>query len=170
MNQTDWRKYRKSSHLASADLDAMESDGIPLLFTIKEVKYESQTMVSGTKMDGIFCYFQEPLKPLKLNSTNCNILASFTGIAGKEKHIIENWVGLKIELFVDHNVKFKGTIVDGIRINPVKYKEKTKPTFTEAKFEAAKKSGATLEQIKSHYLITPEIEQLWNNYNQPISE
>lgn len=167
---TDWRKYRKSTHLASADLDAMESDGIPLLFTIKEVKYETAVNVSGTKMDGIFCYFVEPIKSLKLNSTNCNILAGFTGIPGKEKHEIENWANLKIELYVDRNVKMKGVIVDGVRINPIKPVEKKKPTFTEVNFETAKKAGATIEKIKSHYLITPEIEQLWTNYNQPISE
>ena len=46
--QTDWRKYRKSTHLASADLDAMETDGIPLIFTIKDVKYETGVDVSGT--------------------------------------------------------------------------------------------------------------------------
>lgn len=167
---TDWRKYRKSTHLASADLDAMESDGVPLLFTIKEVKYEAGVMVSGTKMDGIFCYFEQDIKPLKLNSTNCNVLASFTGLPGKEKHEIERWAGFKIELYVDRNVKFKGTTTDGVRINPVKPTEKKKPTFTEANFEKAKAKGVTIEQIKEHYLITPEIEQLWNTYNQAISE
>ena len=38
--KTDWRKFRKSTHLASADLDALETDGKKLIFTIKEVKYE----------------------------------------------------------------------------------------------------------------------------------
>ena len=66
--QTDWRKFRKSTHLASADLDALETDGKKLIFTIKEVKYETGVDVSGTKMDGIFCYFIEAIKPLKLNS------------------------------------------------------------------------------------------------------
>jgi len=75
--KTDWRKYRKSTHLASADLDAMETDNVPLIFTIKEVKYETGVDVSGTKMDGIFCHFIEPIKPLKLNSTNNKILAGF---------------------------------------------------------------------------------------------
>ena len=32
--------------------------------------------------------------------------------------------------------------------------------------EAAKKANATIEQIKSKYTLTPEIEKLWNNYNE----
>ena len=163
--KTDWRKYRKSTHLASADLDAMETDGIPLIFTINEVKYETGVDVSGTKQDGIFCYFVEPIKPIKLNSTNNKILAGFAkqdGLIGKECHVIENWKGMKIELYVDRNVKMMGAITDGIRIKPIRPKEKVKPNFTEANFEAAKKANATMEQIKSKYNVSKEIEELWN--------
>ena len=35
--KTDWRQYRKSTHLASADLDAMETAGSKLIFTIKKL-------------------------------------------------------------------------------------------------------------------------------------
>lgn len=163
--KTDWRKYRKSTHLASADLDAMETDNIPLIFTIKEVKYETGVDVSGTKMDGIFCHFIEAIKPLKLNSTNNKILAGFAkknGLVGKECHIIENWKGMKVELFVDRNVKMMGAITDGVRIKPLQPVEKVKPNFTEANFEAAKKANATIDQIKSKYNVTHEIEALWN--------
>lgn len=163
--KTDWRKYRKSTHLASADLDAMETDNVPLIFTIQAVKYETGVDVSGTKMDGIFCHFIEPVKPLKLNSTNNKILAGFAkknGLIGKECHIIENWAGMKIELFVDRNVKMMGAITDGVRIKPLQPIDKVKPDFTEANFEAAKKANATIEQIKSKYNVTPQIEALWN--------
>lgn len=163
--QTDWRKYRKSTHLASADLDAMETDKIPLIFTIKEVKFETNVDVSGTKMDGIFCHFIEPIKPLKLNSTNNKILAGFAkknGLLGKECHIIENWKGMKIELYVDRNVKMMGAITDGVRIKPIQPTVKVKTNFTVANFEAAKKANATKEQIEKSYNLTTEI---WNQYN-----
>jgi hypothetical protein len=168
--KTDWRKYRKSTHLASADLDAMETDGIPLIFTIKDVKYEQGVDVSGTKMDGIFCHFIEPIKPLKLNSTNNKILSGFAkknGLVGKECHVIENWKGMVIELFVDRNVKMLGAITDGIRIKPLQpVLNKTLPLFTKANFAAAKKANATIEQIKSKYTLTPETEALWNKFNE----
>jgi len=166
---TDWRKYRKSTHLASADLDAMETDGIPLIFTIKHVKYETGVDVSGTKQDGIFCYFMEAVKPLKLNSTNNKILAGFAkqdGLIGKECHVIENWSGMKIELFVDRNVKMMGVITDGIRIKPLRPKAKVKKEFTESNFEAAFKANATIEQIEKSYTISEEIKTKYLNYGK----
>jgi hypothetical protein len=164
--KTDWRQFRKSTHLASADLDAMETSGKPLIFTIKEVKYETGVDVSGTKMDGIFCYFIEAIKPLKLNSTNNKILAGFAkkdGLVGKECHVIENWKGMLIELYVDRNVKMMGAITDGVRIKPLQpVRVKVKPNFTEANFANAKKANATKEQIEKSYNLTEEI---WNQYN-----
>lgn len=166
---TDWRKYRKSTHLASADLDAMETDGLALIFQIKEVKYETGVDVSGTKQDGIFCYFMEAVKPLKLNSTNNKILAGFAkqdGLIGKECHVIENWSGIKIELYVDRNVKMMGAITDGIRIKPLRPKAKEKKEFTESNFEAAFKAKATIEQIEKSYTITDEIKSKYLNYGK----
>lgn len=165
--KTDWRKYRKSTHLASADLDAMETDNIPLIFTIKDVKFESGVDVSGTKQDGIFCYFIEPIKPLKLNSTNNKILAGFAkqdGLIGKECHVIENWRGMKIELYVDRNVKMMGAITDGVRIKPIRPKEKVKTNFTESNFESAKKANATIELIEKNYTLTEEIKTKYLAY------
>lgn len=168
MSKTDWRQYRKSTHLASADLDAMDTEGKKLVFTIKEVKYETNVNVSGTKMDGIFCYFIENIKPLKLNSTNNKILAGFAkknGLIGKECHVIENWKGMQIELYVDRNVKMMGVITDGVRIKPLQPNlKKIKPNFTEANFEAAKKANATIDQIKTKYNLTLEIEKLYEEY------
>lgn len=167
MTKTDWRKYRKSTHLASADLDAMETDKIPLIFTIKDVKFEQGVDVSGTKQDGIFCYFIEPIKPLKLNSTNNKILAGFAkqdGLIGRECHIIENWRGMKIELYVDRNVKMMGAITDGVRIKPIRPKEKVKPNFTEENFEKAKLANATIEFIEKNYTLTDEIKTKYLEY------
>lgn len=167
-NKTDWRKFRKSTHLASADLDALETEGKPLIFTIKEVKYEQGVDVSGTKMDGIFCYFVEPIKPLKLNSTNNKILAGFAkknGLVGKECHVIENWKGMTIELYVDRNVKMMGAITDGVRIKPLQPElNKALPMFTEANFENAKKANATPAQIITKYTLTQEIEKQYEQY------
>ena len=108
----------------------------------------------------------EAVKPLKLNSTNNKILAGFAkqdGLIGKECHVIENWAGMKIELFVDRNVKMMGSLVDGIRIKPLRPKEKVKKEFTEANFEGALKVKATREQIEKNYTITDEI---WKQYSE----
>ena len=167
--QTDWRQFRKSTHLASADLDAMDTAGKSLIFTIKEVKYETGVDVSGTKMDGIFCHFVENIKPLKLNSTNNKILAGFAkknGLIGKECHVIENWKGMQIELYVDRNVKMMGAITDGVRIKPLQPTVKTKAPFTESQFDAAKKANATIETIEKSYTMSEEIKTKYLNYGK----
>jgi DNA modification methylase len=116
----------------------------------------------------IFCYFIEAIKPLKLNSTNNKILAGFAkknGLIGKECHVIENWKGMLIELYVDRNVKMMGAITDGVRIRPIQPTiNKVLPNFTETNFEAAKKANATIEQIKTKYTVTKEIEKKYGEY------
>jgi hypothetical protein len=42
--------------------------------------------------------------------------------------------------------------------------KQVKPQFTEAQFENAKNANATIEQIKSKYSITSEMETKFNNY------
>ena len=167
---TDWRQFRKSTHLASADLDAMESEGKSLIFTIKKVRFESQTDVSGKKMDGIFCYFKENVKPWKVNSTNCKQLAIFAknrGLPSQQANLIENWEGLTIELYVDRNVKMKGEITEGIRIRPIQPKiNKQKPPFTEELFEKAKQNGATIEMIEKKYTLTSEIKAKYESFTK----
>lgn len=158
----DWRKYRKSTHLASADLDVMETDGLPLIFTIAKMQYLEDVDVSGKKKSGVFATFKEPVKPLLLNSTNLRTLSELAkgnGHKGKEAYIIENYVGLTIELYVDRNVELMGKVVDGIRISPISPKAKEKPMFTEDMFSKARAKNATLEQIEKHYTVTPEIAQ-----------
>lgn len=165
---TDWRQFRKSTHLASADLDALKSKGHNLIFTIAKAVYEVGVNVSGTKMDGIFVYFTEPnIKPLKLNSTNMKTIAGFcraNGFSREQANIIENWQGLTIELYVDPNVKMMGKIVDGVRIRPVQPKQIEKPAFTQEMFLKAKEAGATLQSISEHYVITEEVAKMYNEF------
>ena len=95
-----------------------------------------------------------------LNSTNSKIVKSFN----KNSPFVEDWKDTKIQLYIDENVKMKGEIVGGVRINPVQPKEKVKPFFTDANFEKAKNVNATIDQIKKAYQITKEIETKYLEY------
>lgn len=168
-NGTDWRQFRKSTHLASPDLDALKTAGHNLIFTISHCTYETGVNVSGQKMDGVFMYFTDPkIKPLKLNSTNMKILAGFAkanGFNREQSNVIENWQGMTIELFVDSNVKMMGKTVDGVRIRAVQPKlNKQLPMFTFELFEQAKQANATLEIIAQNYTLTNEIAQQYEQY------
>lgn len=164
----DCRKHRKSTHLASADIDAMSTEGRSLVFTIKEAWYETKVDVSGSKTDAYFCSFVEPeIKNMVINSTNRNIIAGFAKNKGFDNIAcwnIGNWSGIKIEFYVLRDINAFGKIQDGIRISPVQPVEKIKPVFTEANFEKAHSAGATIEKIKQVYQISTDTETLYNDY------
>lgn len=163
----DARKHRKSTHLASADLDAMTVEGKKLIFTIKEVWFETGVDVSGSKSDGYFCNFMEDIKPMMINSVNRKMLASFAGNNGHDavaRWNIGNWAGLKIEFYVNREVKMMGAITDGIRIKPIQPVEKVKPVFAEANFEKAHLAKATIDAIENVYQLTEEVKTQYLKY------
>lgn len=165
---TNWLQFRKSTHLASPDLDVLKTSGHNLIFTISQVRYEQGVNVSGQKMDGVFCYFTEQnVKPLKLNSTNMKTISGFSranGFSREQANIIENWVGMTLELYVDDNVKLMGKVVDGVRIRPVQPKQTEKTLFTKEMFEGAKSQKATIESISQHYVVTEEVAKMYNEF------
>ena len=141
----------------------MRSEGKKLVFKIKEIKYEEGVNVSGTKTDGFFCYFEEDIKPMKINNTNLLVLAGFlkeNGIQVNDIYIVELYKGLTIELFVDNNVKFMGDIVDGIRIRPSQPKTQ-KPVLTEdhKRFADAKKAfdEGRGQNVLDRYEVSDEV-------------
>lgn len=165
----DCRKYRKSTHLAAADLDAMSIEGQPLIFTIKEAWYDTKVDVSGSATDGYFCSFVEPIKDMVINSTNRKTIAGFAKLNGHNEvdcWNIGNWNGIKIELYALRDIKAFGKIQDGIRIKPLQpvTMPKAKPIFTKANFEKAHSNKATLEKIKSIYDISTDMETLYTDY------
>jgi hypothetical protein len=58
-------------------------------------------------------FFDELEKPLPLNVTNGEIIEQITGYGDQiEKH----WLGKKIVLYVDPNIRMKGKVTGGIRV------------------------------------------------------
>jgi len=161
-NLTHYRNVFKSDHLGIADLEDMIEKRMDLIFTIKEVKQEFNVAVAGKKGNYNIAYFKEAIKPLVLNATNSKIVKSFCG----GSPFVENWKNVLIELYIDESVKMKGEVVGGVRISPKQPKpiQIDKPQFTEANFEKAKAANATIEVIKSRYLISQEVEQKYLAY------
>ena len=160
MEKTHFRKVYKSEHLGVADLEDLIEEGKKLVFTIKEVKQEIQ-VVAGKRGEFNIAYFNEAIKPWVLNATNAKQVKIFAG----GSPFVEDWKNVPVELYVDANVKMKGDIVGGVRINPIKpTTTKSKPEFTEEKFEQAKKANATIDMIKKSYTITPDVESKYIEY------
>ena len=108
-------------------------------------------------------YFHENIKPLVLNSTNSKTIKRFA-----KSSFIEDWTDILLELYPDHNVKYKGETVGGIRIKPTQPKL-TKPRLTASseRYAAVLKSctekTTTIDVIKSVFDLPADIEKKLNS-------
>lgn len=152
MSKTHFRKVFKSDHLGVADLEDFLEEGkfSDLVFTIKKVKQEIGVAVAGRKGNYNIAYFEEPIKPLVLNVTNSNVVKRFNN----DSPFVEDWGNTRVKLYIDPNVKMKGSVVGGVRIRTIQPpQKKSKPIFTESIFKEALEKGATIETIKKHYAV-----------------
>lgn len=137
----DCTKYRKSTHLAGVDVEGYIAEKGSCELTIKVAFYDRGVDVSGNKTDGYFLSFEEPVKDMCVNSGNRKKISNLVKIAKKctpvESRNLTNWVGFKISLNFDPNVKMMGKVVGGIVVNE-NYKAIPKTTLQEAKNDFAK--------------------------------
>ena len=167
-NNIDSMKYRKATHLAGIDVETIIADKGNCILTIKDAFYETNVDVSGNKTSGYFLEFNENVKPMVVNSINRKTIASIVkqmrNCTATESRNIGNWIGLKIELLFDPSVKMMGKVVGGIRIAekiqlPILVADSD--NFKKAKL-AMEKSGFTIEQVKTKYIVSKEVEALLN--------
>lgn len=133
----DCMKYRKSTHLASVDVDAIIAEKGSCELTIKLAFYDKGVDVSGNKTDGYFLRFEEAgIKDMVVNSGNRKKIAAIVkelkSCTAVESRNLTNWVGLKIGLKVDPNVKMMGQVVGGIIVD-LQYKSEPKKTLEDVK-------------------------------------
>lgn len=157
----DCMKYRKSTHLAGVDVDAIVHEKGKCILTIKEAYYNEGVNVSGNKTDGYFLEFLEDVKPMVINSTNRQIVSKIIkqklGCTAAESRNISNWKNQQIELYFDENVKMMGKITGGIK---VKLLDPT-PKIDDSKALELLSSSKTLEDLKKNYLkLTKEERKL----------
>lgn len=126
MAKTHYRKAYKSDHLGVSDLEDFIEQGVALIFTIKHVK-QGNTKVAGKSGFYNVAHFSENgVKPLVLNATNAKRVANIAG-----SPLIEDWAGIKIELYIDSNVKMLGEVVGGVRVKSKSTNEPTKQELEE---------------------------------------
>lgn len=98
------RDLKQSRFLNQKDIER------PVIVTITDCK-ELNVAMEGDEEDYRWVLvFHELKKPLVLNITNGNIIASITGSEESS-----DWIGQKIVLYVDPNVSFGSKLVGGIR-------------------------------------------------------
>jgi len=119
----DSMKYRKSTHLAGIDVEAIVEEKGNCILTIKEAYYNRGVDVSGNKTDGYFIEFVEPVKDMVANSGNRKIINDIVkeklGCNSAESRKLLNWKGIQIDLWFDPTVKMMGKVTGGIKVKPV---------------------------------------------------
>ncbi|OAM44444.1 hypothetical protein A7Q03_08760 [Eikenella sp. NML99-0057] len=159
-NKTHYRKVFDSPYLSAADIVE------PVVLTIRCVQVEADK-TKKTKDSMNTAYFAEreiragePLKPMILNATNSKMVAKITG-----SPFLEDWNGVQVEIYVDHNVRFGRETVEGLRIRPAAVRPKEKKELTPANqkmwqyaIDAYKRDG-NLDAVEARVLINEENRQ-----------
>lgn len=162
-NYVHYRTLSKSKHLASDDLIGVES----LPVTIKK-SYLGKDLNNRIKEQVAIVEFEErttpdgsPLKSMILNMTNMHALSKISGSPN-----IFDWVGVRIEIYVQSGIKLGNEIVDGLRIRPARAPKPKKPLSDTgfANMEEAIKTGRySKEAAFNTYSLTPEQASIINN-------
>lgn len=158
--EIDSMKYRKSTHLAGIDVEAIVEEKGSCILTIKEAYYDTNVDVSGNKTNGYFIEFVEPLKPMVANSGNRKIINDIVkeklGCTSAESRMLPNWKGIQIDLFFDPSVKMMGKVTGGIKVKPV-----IKKVVSDTNALAILNASKTLLELQSNWnKITPSEQHL----------
>jgi hypothetical protein len=162
----DAMKYRKHTHLAGVDVAIITAEKGKCILTIKDAYYSKGVDVSGNKTDGYFLEFEEDVMDMVVNSSNrkqiSQNLVLEKGLSLLESRNIGNWIGTKIELYFDENIRMMGKVVGGIRVKG--YKPLPDLIIDSDNFNAVKDAvtnkGYTLDQVRSKYNLSKECEEL----------
>lgn len=108
MEKTHWKKWNNPDYLGAYAFQPNEEKTL----TIKEVKREMVFNPSGSgKEECTVAYFEEDVKPLILNATNCKTITKVWGTP-----YVEDWKGRKITVKVKKISAF-GEMVDAVRVS-----------------------------------------------------
>jgi hypothetical protein len=123
---THWKLMKDNDYLGSFN---MPQNGQEVILTIKRAESKDVGSGDGKKRNLIIHFEERGWKPMIVNNTNGKAITK----VAKSK-FIEHWAGVKIQLYVDPNVKAFGEIHEALRIRTVapriQEKEKPQPKMT----------------------------------------
>jgi len=104
--KTHWKKLTNPNYMGVYSLE----NGADIVRTIKAVKMEDITDSNGqTEQKGV-CYFAEEKKPMIMNKTNLEMIATLL-----KSDYVEDWIGKKIQIGSE-KVRAFGTVTDALRV------------------------------------------------------
>ena len=111
--RTHYRKAFDSPYLSSADIVE------PTVLTISHVTLEIDNTKKTKDLFNTAHFVDkeirigEKLKPMILNVSNSKTMKGITN-----SPFIEDWLNVRVTIYVDHNVRFGKDTVEGLRISP----------------------------------------------------
>jgi len=104
-----YRSYGDGSYLKKADVNPSQ------VWTITNVEERTITAPGREPKDRVVLFFNGTKKGLVLNMTNGDALFKMTGHDDPEE-----WIGTRVELFVDESVAYAGQPIGGVRLRKPK--------------------------------------------------
>lgn len=155
-NYVHYRTLSKSKHLASDDLIGLDS----LPVTIKR-SYLGKDLNNRIKEQVAIIEFEEkatpdgsPLKSMILNMTNMHNLSKIAGSPN-----IFDWVGVRIEIYVQSGIRLGNETVNGLRIRrakPAPKKQGITPEGFERMLSAIEQGSYSKKSALDGYSLSPE--------------
>ena len=101
------------SYKAYSDGQFLKKEDVnpPQVWTITDVKEQTVTTPGKEPKDKLVLFFDGTKKGLFLNMSQGDALLDMTGQEDPEE-----WIGQRVELFVDDNVAYAGKRVGGVRL------------------------------------------------------
>lgn len=111
--RTHYRKAFDSPYLSSADI--VEPTVLTISHVTLEIDHTKKTkdLFNTAHFTDKVIRIGEKLKPMILNASNSKTMKGITN-----SPFIEDWINVRVTIYVDHNVRFGKETVEGLRISP----------------------------------------------------
>lgn len=124
--------------LKKEDLNGPDGQPRPMIVTIQRVEIAQVGTEDEPSSKPAMWFAEDGIAPMVVNSTNWDSVETLYGDDS------ENWIGKKIELYVDPNVSFAGKKIGGVRVRAPK--DEWDMTTALAECEAA---GITKQELSA---------------------
>lgn len=110
--KTHWKKVVSDpNYLGEADFN----EGEEKIATIAKVVQSEKVQTAEGKSEKAVVYFRENLKPMILNVARSKAIEKVAG-----SPYFEDWIGIPIQLYIEHGIKAFGDVVSAVRVRPRK--------------------------------------------------
>lgn len=142
MEKTHWKKIVSDpNYLGEADFN----EGEEKVATIASVNQSETVTTAEGKSQKAVVHFAENLKPMILNVARSKAIEKVAG-----SPYFEDWKGVRVQLYIEHNIKAFGELVSAVRVRPRKPKETPAARCSDCGGPIAPANGRSAEYMASY--------------------